>query len=77
MSTRPTDEPVLTRIVIVPDGGDAVAQEFWADSWTLLHQDDGATLKILASGDGSRRRRTRTSKLAIALGAITGAITGS
>lgn len=77
MSARSADEPGPTRIVIVPAGKDAVAQEFWADSWTLLDQDDGATLKILASGDGSRRRRARTSKLAIALGAITGAITGS
>lgn len=77
MSAHHTDDSDLTRIVIVPAGDNAVAQEFWADSWTLLHQDDGATLKIVASGDGSRPRRTRNSKLAIALGAITGLITGS
>ncbi|WP_143543006.1 hypothetical protein [Rhodococcus sp. NCIMB 12038] len=77
MSEHPRGGPVLTRVVVVPAGDSAVVQEFWAESWTLLRQDDGATLKILGSGDGSRRRRTRTSLLAIALGAITGAVTGS
>lgn len=77
MSVHPTDDPGLTRIVIIPAGKYSAAQEFWADSWALLRQDNGATLKMLASGDGTRPRRTRTSKLASALGAIAGAITGS
>ena len=66
MSATPQPEPGLTRIVIVP------AHEFWADSWTLLPQDEGATLKVVASGDGSRPRRARASKLAACLAAITG-----
>ncbi|MET3959883.1 hypothetical protein ABIE52_006818 [Rhodococcus sp. OAS809] len=76
MSTYPQPEPGLTRVVIVPTGTDLPAQEFWADSWTLLPQDNGSTLKIVASGDGSHPRRKRASRLAVALGAITGAITG-
>lgn len=72
MSANPQPEPGLTRIVIVPAGTDSPAHEFWADSWSLLPQDEGATLKVVASGDGSRPRRARASKLAACLAAITG-----
>ncbi|PZU04674.1 MAG: hypothetical protein DI630_00730 [Gordonia sp. (in: high G+C Gram-positive bacteria)] len=62
--------PNLTRIVVVQAGRNAGAQEFWADSWTVSQQDDGATLKLFACGEGSRPRETRAAKLLAAFGAI-------
>lgn len=54
-----------TRVVLVT--GDGVT-EYWADSWHLLVQDDGRTVKLFGRGDGSAGAEDRKKALGRALG---------
>lgn len=63
-TSGPTDE--VSRIVIVRDDG--TAHEYWADSWRMVVQDGGRTLKAFAHGSGAKAAKQRAAELAEDLG---------
>lgn len=56
------ERTMLTRVVVVPADGSG-AQEFWADEFETAYLDAGRTLKLFATGDGSRARAARAAAL--------------
>lgn len=54
----------LTRVDIVGCVDAVGYRECWADSWELSVQDDGRTLKLFATGDGTTAKATRDQALA-------------
>jgi hypothetical protein len=56
----------VTRVVVLKPGGGYA--EFWADSWEIIAQDTGRTMKLLPRGDGSEAITARTHALAASLG---------
>ena len=55
-----------TRVVLVAGG---VTTEHWADSWHVLVQDGGRTVKLFASGTGGAAAQERKEALGRDLGA--------
>lgn len=50
----------ISRIQVVHAGG---AREFWGDSWQASLQDDGHTLKLVATGEGLQAQVDRAEGL--------------
>lgn len=62
-----TDIPsTVTRVVIVDDSS-KIVQELFADSWDVLVQDDGRTVKLFARGSGAEAHTKRNAALAVDL----------
>lgn len=53
----------ITRVHVVTPGNEP-NKEYWADSWVVALQDEGATLKLFATGDGKRAQQIRDEALA-------------
>jgi hypothetical protein len=68
----------ISRITVVDHRG---CREFWADSWDMQLQDDGHTLKLVATGEGLQAQYERgmalTEKLAHAWAAGEAIIIGN
>ena len=56
------EQMTLTRVQVIPGGG-RPSQEFWADYWTMSHQDGGATLKLFGHGQGQQSQAERDDAL--------------
>lgn len=56
----------VTRVRVVPSWRDAkdFPREYWADSWKLVVQDEGCTLKLFGTGTGNPSRGARDRALA-------------
>ncbi len=57
----------VTRVVVAQDN---VYTEYWADSWRVLVQDGGRTVKLFATGKGEDAASTRAAELERLLGLL-------